>query len=137
MKTFNDYRIVRECSRRQAEARRENPARVIKLRTKWHKHNNIVSAFGESDDVHVFREDTLLVVLSINPRYGYIGAEVYDLSETEPDLIKLGSVCPVQVSEVFWQNATEDLAEDFPRGNVFDYSPMAIAKFALAALIDA
>lgn len=35
-------------------------------------------AAGRSDQVHVFRESTVLYVLSINHRHEYIGLEIFD-----------------------------------------------------------
>ena len=38
---------------------------------------------GRSDQVHVFRESTVLYVLSVNYRHEYIGLEVFDAASGE------------------------------------------------------
>jgi len=40
-------------------------------------------AAGRSDHVHVFRESTVLYVLSTNSTIGYIGLEIFDASSGE------------------------------------------------------
>lgn len=40
-------------------------------------------AAGRSDQVHVFKEDSLLYVLSVNYRFEYIGVEVFDTATGE------------------------------------------------------
>jgi hypothetical protein len=54
-------------------ARLANAGRVIVL-----DGTTIPIEAGRSDQVHVFKDSTVLYVLSVNHRYDYIGMEVFD-----------------------------------------------------------
>lgn len=87
---------------------------------------------GDSDSVYLFRERSTLVVLSINERFGYCGAQLFDLDAFTPDAITPKRFAPAEVGDVFLQDNVEDTLG--PRG--LDLTPATIAR-RLAVLVDA
>jgi hypothetical protein len=48
-----------------------------------YRGNTIPLAAGRSDSIHVFKESTVLYILSINSKLGYLGLEIFDAASGE------------------------------------------------------
>jgi hypothetical protein len=48
-----------------------------------YRGNTIPLAAGRSDSIHVFKESTVLYVLSTNSKLGYLGLEIFDATSGE------------------------------------------------------
>jgi hypothetical protein len=108
---FRSYSIDHESWEEMAKARRENRALVLQYRDRQGKHRVTIDA-GESDEIDVFREGELTLVLSTNSRYGYAGIQAFKGSE--------------ETGSIFLQNS-QDL-EDILGRSQLDLSPITIAK---------
>lgn len=71
-------------------------------------------AAGRSDQVHVFKEDTLLYVLSVNYRFEYAGLEVFDATTGE------------EYESIFAENDWQ--LKEYFGSRWRDAAPMTIAK---------
>jgi len=69
-------------------------------------------AAGRSDQVHVFKDSTVLYVLSVNHRYDYIGMEVFDAVSGE------------EYNSIFFQFPWE--CEEYLGENWKELSPVSI-----------
>ena len=85
MRRLTNYKISKECFEDMLDARRFNPCLEITFRDKAGKHIHKLST-GDSDDIHVYREDGETFVLSQNPRLGYVGMEVFHDGEQIRDV---------------------------------------------------
>lgn len=114
MKSF-DYKLCRENSASQHAAGRYNPATVLLWEYKRRKYRAVIGA-GSSDELGVFRAGDEIIVVSRNCGMGYVGAECFPLfSEGEPDEINPKRVTVWSTSDVFFQNADEELTEHCPK----------------------
>lgn len=90
MNKITHFIITNECLKDQLRARRHHPALEITFRDKrgLHKHK-ILS--GRADEIHVFRENGLTMVLSRNPRLEYAGLQAFEGDAKINDVFLTGS----------------------------------------------
>ena len=116
-----------ESEESQRAAGRLHPASVLALTADRRRLRFVIRA-GNSDDVHVFREEHFLYVVSINSRLGYFGVERFYLEDAQyvhNDPATEDSVAayeergrkaywePAASGERFFQNASEEVGEDW------------------------
>jgi hypothetical protein len=82
--------ITNECLQDQLKARRHHPSLEITFRDKGGLHKHKISS-GRTDDIHVFRENGVTMVLSRNPRLEYAGLEAFEGDEKINDVFLSGS----------------------------------------------
>ncbi len=81
MRRFKGFSIQKESFSDMHTAGRFNPCLEIVFRDRIGLHVHKIAA-GYSDDIHVYRENGRIFVLSKNDRLGYIGLEVFGSRET-------------------------------------------------------
>ena len=99
MQRVKNYSITKESIDEMIAAGRFNPSLEIVFRDRCGAHRHKLSA-GYADDIHVYREDRLTCVLSINNQLGYVGMEVFDGSVPAGDIFLQGD----QVFEILKRN---------------------------------
>jgi len=82
--------ITNECLQDQLKAHRHNPSLEIIFRDKGGLHKHNISS-GRADEIHVFRENGVTMVLSRNPRLEYAGLEAFEGDEKINDVFLTGS----------------------------------------------
>ena len=80
MRRIHNSKVSKESFDDMIKANRFNPSLEIIFRDKNGKHVHKISA-GYDDVIHVYKEDVETYVLSLNPRMGYAGLEVFKGSE--------------------------------------------------------
>jgi len=80
MRRITNYRIQKESMEAMVKAQRYHPALEIQIRDRTGTHTHTLSA-GYDDVLHVYREGQETYVLSLNPRMGYVGLQVFDGSD--------------------------------------------------------
>ncbi len=90
MNKVTNFIITNECLKDQLKARRYNPSLEITFRDKGGLHKHKISS-GRADEIHVFRENGLTMVLSRNTRLEYAGLEAFHGSEKINDIFLTGS----------------------------------------------
>ena len=80
MRKVKDYRIGKETFNDMLNAGRYNPCLEITFKVRRGTYTHKLSA-GYSDEIHVYRDDKEICVLSQNRRLGYIGLEVFQGDE--------------------------------------------------------
>lgn len=90
MNRVTHFIITNECLKDQMEARRYNPSLEITFRDKEGLHKHKISS-GRADEIHVFRENGVTMVLSRNTRLEYAGLEAFEGDEKINDVFLTGS----------------------------------------------
>ena len=90
MKKITDFIVANECLKDQLKARRHHPCLEITFKdgSGLHKHK---IASGRADDIHVFQENGVTMVLSRNPRLEYAGLEAFAGDDRINDVFLSGS----------------------------------------------
>ena len=92
LRKVTNYQIEKESHTSMNEARRFNPALIIRFRDKKGIHAHTIDA-GYSDDIFVYRDGPYTYVLSLNERHEYAGLQVFNGSDEIGDIfIKDGNV---------------------------------------------
>ena len=99
MEKMKNYSIGKEPFDEMIAAGRFNPSLEIVFEDSSGIRRNKLSA-GYSDDIHIYREGSLLCILSINKRIGYVGLEVFDGDQPFGDIFLQGD----QVAEALGRN---------------------------------
>jgi hypothetical protein len=99
MEKMKNYSISKEPFDEMIAAGRFNPALEIVFEDSNGIRRNKLTA-GYSDDIHIYREGSLLCILSINKRIGYVGLEVFDGDQPFGDIFLQGD----QVAEALGRN---------------------------------
>ncbi len=89
MKKVKNYSISKEPFDEMIAAGRFNPALEIVFEDSSGIRRNKLSA-GYSDDIYIYTEGSLLCILSINKRIGYVGLEVFDGDQSFGDIFLQG-----------------------------------------------
>jgi len=89
MQRMKNYSITKESIDEMIAAGRFNPSLEIIFQDRCGTHRHKLSA-GYSDDLHIYRENGLTCILSINNRIGYIGLEAFDGSQPFGDIFLQG-----------------------------------------------
>jgi len=90
MNKVTNFIITNECLQDQLKAHRRNPSLEITFRDKAGLHRHKISS-GRADEIHVFRENGLTMVLSCNDRLEYAGIEAFAGDEKISDVFLMGS----------------------------------------------
>lgn len=90
MNKITHFIITNECLKDQLRARRHHPALEITFRDEKGMHTHKISS-GRADDIHVFQENGLTLVLSRNPRLDYAGLEAFQGEDRINDVFLSGS----------------------------------------------
>lgn len=90
MKKITKFVIANECLKDQLRARRHHPALEITFRDERGMHTHKIVS-GRADDIHVFRENGLTVVLSRNARLEYAGLQAFEGDAKINDVFLSGS----------------------------------------------
>ena len=90
MNKVTNFIITNECLKDQLKARRHYPSLEITFRDKGGLHKHKISS-GRADEIHVFRENGVTMVLSRNPRLEYAGLEAFEGDEKINDVFLTGS----------------------------------------------
>lgn len=90
MNKVTDFIITNECLQDQLKARRHHPSLEITFRDKGGLHRHKISS-GRADDIHVFQESGVIMVLSRNPRLEYAGLEAFEGDDKINDVFLRGS----------------------------------------------
>ncbi|MEI7638899.1 MAG: hypothetical protein WCJ37_16445 [Syntrophus sp. (in: bacteria)] len=90
MRRAKNFTITKESLKDQVKGRRFNPCLEITFRDRAGLHRHKISA-GYSDEVHVFKNHGLTVVLSFNLKLGYVGLEAFQGGEKINDVYLCGS----------------------------------------------
>lgn len=90
MNKVTHFIITNECLKDQLKARRYNPSLEITFRDKGGLHKHKISS-GRADEIHVFRENGVTMVLSRNLRLKYAGLEAFQGGEKINDILLTGS----------------------------------------------
>ena len=85
MRTLSNYQIGKESHEDQSQAGRCNPALEITFRDRNGQHTHKLGS-GNSDDIHVFRENGLTYVVSTNCRLGYVALDIFQGEDKLGDL---------------------------------------------------
>ena len=102
MRKIHRYSIGKESTEDMIRAKRFNPCLEITFKDRSGQHTHKLTA-GYGDDLDVYREGAETYILTINPRLGYIGLEVFK----GPD--KTGEIF-VEEHQVIETLGREDLA---------------------------
>jgi hypothetical protein len=113
MRKYNNYKFRRETYEKQSKARRFNPATELVT-----PKGVFTLGCGESDAVHVFTENSLLYVVSLNTRYDYVGLEIFNPKD---DIDSCNAL-----NEIFLQGCEQ--IEDILGKRGLDLLPINIAK---------
>jgi hypothetical protein len=89
MEKMKNYSIGKEPIDEMIAAGRFNPSLEIVFEDSSGIRRNKLSA-GYSDDIHIYREGSLLCILSINKRNDYVGLEVFDGDQPFGDIFLQG-----------------------------------------------
>ena len=100
-----------ESYERRDAAGRYNRGRVARIDYRSHVVRADLNA-GDTDATTLRRFGHLLIVVSVNPRHGYAGAELFDLNDTDGD-----GYAP-KLGDVFARSADDVRALDL--GDVFE-----------------
>ena len=90
MNKVTHFIITNECLQDQLKARRHHPSLEITFRDKEGLHKHKISS-GRTDEIHVFRENGVTMVLSRNPGLEYAGLEAFQGDEKINDVFLTGS----------------------------------------------
>ena len=90
MNKATNFAITNECLEDQLKARRHYPSLEIIFRDKNGLHRHKISS-GRADDIHVFADNGMIMVLSRNPRLDYAGLEVFEGDQKLNDVFLTGS----------------------------------------------
>ena len=99
MKRMKNHSISKESTDEMIAAGRFNPSLEIVFEDSSGIHRNKLSA-GYSDEIHIYSEGSLICILSINNRIGYIGLEVFDGDQPFGDIFLQGE----QILEALGKN---------------------------------
>ena len=77
MRRITYYRIQKESMKAMRKGQRYHPALEISFRDRTGTHTHILSA-GYADALDVYRQGRETYILSINPRLGYVGLQVFE-----------------------------------------------------------
>ena len=111
MKTIHNYTFDLESLADQLEAKRYNPATELHRRDRKGKYK-VTLGCGSSDDVSVYLDSGLMVVLTVNRSLDYCGIEVFKRDE--------------MIGEMFLQTDFE--ISDVLGRKGLDYENITIAK---------
>ena len=85
MRKVKKYTILKESFEDMCKAKRFNPCLEITFRDKNGMHHHKLGA-GYDDDIYVYREDQETFILTQNPRFGYVGLEVFEGDTKSADI---------------------------------------------------
>ena len=85
MKRVTRFSIAKESIEDMCKAGRYNRALEITFRDRTGIHTHKVGA-GDSDEIHVYREETITYILSHNEGLGYFGLEAYEGAKKTGDI---------------------------------------------------
>lgn len=84
-----NFIITNECLKDQLKARRQHPSLEITFRDRRGQHKHKISS-GRADDIHVFQENGVTMVLSRNPQLEYAGLEAFEGDDKINDVFLKG-----------------------------------------------
>jgi hypothetical protein len=90
MRRAKRFKIMKESLEDQVKGKRFNPCLEIVFRDRTGLHRHKISA-GYSDEIHVFKNHGMNMVLSYNLKLGYVGLEAFQGGERVNDVFLCGS----------------------------------------------
>ncbi len=90
MQEVTQYTITKESMEDQFKYRRFNPGLEITFTDDKGEHKHKIAS-GHSDEITVFQDNGTTLVLSHNPRMGYVGLEVFQGNERINEVFLIGS----------------------------------------------
>ena len=109
MEIITKYLLERESFEKQLSAGRYNPAYEIVFWDDNGVHRHTICS-GSSDEIYVFRQENMTIVLSVNNGLGYVGIEVFEGEERiadafyqewhADDMLGNEELMPVEIAEI-------------------------------------
>ena len=90
MQEVTNYTIAKESMDEQLKFRRFNPGLEITFTDDKGMHKQKIAS-GYSDEISVFQDNGTILVLSHNPRLGYVGLEAFQGDERLNEVFLVGS----------------------------------------------